>query len=206
MTPHLSVNNLTMVSDLFYDDCDKMEEVESPVVNGHLKYNRGLCVSLNRCRVKMAGIRRETKELVLSNGTLLPYDILLLCTGKCHRPEIAWQCTEFRSPDIFRRKDNSAAHVLNFTLGAQHGGVHNEEPGLDGAQLGKLIREMTENAESRVFIRGTTLTALATIKRLTDRGIDPGNLLNYRQFIIKGRRLRIYIENLFRSNNIRHGC
>ena len=118
----------------------------------------------------------------------------------CQRPEIAWQRTEFR------RKDNSAAHVLNFTLGAQHGGVHNEEPGLDGAQLGKLIREMTENAESRVFIRGTTLTALATIKRLTDRGIDPGNLLNYRQFIIKGRRLRIYVENLFRSNNIRHGC
>ena len=120
MTPHLSVNNLTMVSDLFYDDCDKMEEVESPVINGHLKYNRGLCVSLNRCRVKMAGIRRETKELVLSNGTLLPYDILLLCTGKrnwmpfCQGPEIGRQRTEFRGLGIFRPKDNLACAEFYF--------------------------------------------------------------------------------------------
>ena len=81
MTPHLSANNLTLVSDLFYDDCDKMDTVEPPVINDHLKYNRGLCVSLNRCRAKMAGIRRDTKQLVLSNGQLLPYDILLLATG-----------------------------------------------------------------------------------------------------------------------------
>ena len=77
---------------------------------------------------------------------------------------------EFRSLGYFRRDDN-------FALGAQHGGVHNEEPGLDGAQLGKLIKEMSENSESRVFIRGTTLTALATIKRLTDRGIDAGRII-----------------------------
>ena len=85
MTPHLSANNLTLVSDLFYDDCGKMDTVEPPVINDHLKYNRGLCVSLNRCRAKMAGIRRNTKQLVLSNGQLLPYDILLLATGSFFR-------------------------------------------------------------------------------------------------------------------------
>ena len=93
----------------------------------------------------------------------------------CHfanAPKLIDNAPNFGALAYFGAK--TTQHVLNFTLGAQHGGVHNEEPGLDGAQLGKLIREMTENAESRVFIRGTTLTALATIKRLTDRGIDPG--------------------------------
>jgi len=141
MTPHLTPNNLTLVADLFYDDASKMDSVESPLINAHLNYNRGLCVSLNRCRAQMVGIRRQTKQVVLSNGKLLPYDVLLLATG------------------------------------AQHNGLDGKEPGLNGAQLAGLIKRLQDNEEERVFIKGTTMMALATIERLIQRGIDAGRII-----------------------------
>ena len=141
MTPHLTPNNLTLVADLFYDDASKMDSVESPLINAHLNYNRGLCVSLNRCRAQMVGIRRQTKQVVLSNGKLLPYDVLLLATG------------------------------------AQHNGLDGKEPGLNGAQLAGLIKRLQDNEEERVFIKGTTMMALATIERLIQRGVDAGRII-----------------------------
>ena len=56
------------------------------------------------------------------------------------------------------------------SLGAQHNGLDGtDEPGLNGAQMAELISQLKDSDE-RVFIKGTTLMALATIRRLTDKG------------------------------------
>ena len=75
----------------------------------------------------MAGINVRDKKLILSNGKWLPYDIMLLCTGK------------------------------------QITGIYDKEPGLNGHQLANLIEELQDDEHAKIFIKGTTLEALAAI-------------------------------------------
>merc|ERR1719402_961429 len=87
MTPHLIFNNLTMVSPIFHDDKfiavgKKRETVESRLVNDFGQAKIGLNVCVNRVRGTMAGIQPARQRLILKDGTQLPYDLLLLCTGK----------------------------------------------------------------------------------------------------------------------------
>ena len=82
LIPHLTLNNLTWVSDFFDDDINDSENVQPRLVNSYKDPDPALCVSVNKCRAKMAGINVNQKRLILSNGQWLPYDILLICTGK----------------------------------------------------------------------------------------------------------------------------
>ena len=89
----------------------------------------------------MAGINVRDKKLILSNGKWLPYDIMLLCTGK------------------------------------QITGIYDKEPGLNGHQLANLIEELQDDEHAKIFIKGTTLQALAAIERITSNGIDLGRII-----------------------------
>ena len=87
MMPHLIFNNLTMVSPIFHDDKfvvvgKKREPVEARLMNDFGAAKIGLSVSVNRVRGTMAGIQPNRQRLTLKDGTQLPYDLLLLCTGK----------------------------------------------------------------------------------------------------------------------------
>ena len=143
MTPHFIFNNLTLVSPIFHDDKfvavgKKRETVETRLVNNFGAVKTGLNVSVNRVRGTMAGIHPSRQRLILRDGTQLPYDLLLLCTGK--------------------QVKGLAATV---------------DTGLNGFELGKLIKWLQNTTSARLFIYGSRVDTLALIQRLLSNDVAP---------------------------------
>ena len=87
MNKGLIFNNLTLVSSVFEDDHEVMlghknVKVEERQINNFGRKKYGLNICLNRVRASLAGINTNDRKIILRDGSELPYDLLVLATGK----------------------------------------------------------------------------------------------------------------------------
>jgi flagellar biosynthesis GTPase FlhF len=154
--PHIRFTNLTLISPegLQTTNNPRFQYIPSPLsyADNELELMAiGECANVVQGR--LVNIDRDTKEVILSDSSRLPYDVLVLTCG----------LQDQRTTTLFKKLDYSV------------GGVYSPDRPQDALELDEVLQEGSIAADKmtgKVVINGDGLEVLVSLQRLLEMGFD----------------------------------
>ncbi|XP_049724742.1 cilia- and flagella-associated protein 61 isoform X1 [Elephas maximus indicus] len=171
--PHLKFNNLTLISTHGLPGKNLLAtEQRRFLASNHCFSDKdyalmSLCSWVNVVVGRMTGIDRAAKHVVLSQGEILLYDHLVLCTGQQYQvpcpsgADISQHLTNREVPHSGMRRYTDVVPCNHFTL--------NDEE--DCSKALAWIKNNSITIEGNVIVYGSTIDTYTTVEALLNLGV-----------------------------------
>ncbi|XP_069788458.1 cilia- and flagella-associated protein 61 isoform X2 [Narcine bancroftii] len=174
--PHLRFNNITLISTCAIPESHSSTSCRRFQARSHsYEHDDYTLMSLqswvNMVVGKMIGIDRAAKHVIVTGGTKVPYEYLILCTGQQFQvPYLTGADTKSTNKDVIVDPDKQFSENVppNFFLLNNHNDCENA---LD------WLKNHSENTKGNIIVYGSTIEAYITINTILSFGID-GSLIH----------------------------